>query len=241
MSLELVAVFESPGLQLGPVFDVSGPPAFLSVSPTTTGATVAYTGAVTHYRVDGGSAVAVPSNPFTFAGLAPNTEPHTVELSGDGGSSWPVTWTFGTLNPGAGGGEIPTGIHAASALQFSLVGTAAGSAAVRAASSVAVQLAGSSQAGAGGFPGLSAASSITFTLSAASSGVVGSLPPVAAASAAALQLAGAAAAQVSVSAQSAGVWQLAGGSGQLAVYDLTLLRRVVAGKPAVRTVRGTAY
>lgn len=79
-----------------------------SVVPTTTGATVTYSGTATHYRVDGGAAVAVPSNPFTFAGLAPNTEPHTVELSGNGGSSWTAPQTFGTLNPGAGGGTIPT-------------------------------------------------------------------------------------------------------------------------------------
>lgn len=110
MSLELNPVFEAPGLQLGPVFDVSGPPTFVSFTATATGGTVVYSGAVTHYRVNGGAAIAIPASPFTFAGLSPNTEPHTVQLSGDGGSTWPASWTFGTLNPGTGGADAPTGL-----------------------------------------------------------------------------------------------------------------------------------
>lgn len=106
--LELTPVFEAPGLQLGAVFDVSGPPAFVSVEPSANGATVTYTGAANRYRVDGGAAVVVPSNPFSFFGLSPNTEPHTVELSNDGGATWPASWTFGTTNPGTGTGDIPS-------------------------------------------------------------------------------------------------------------------------------------
>lgn len=80
--------------------------AIVSVAPTATGATVAYVGAGTHYRVNGGAIVALPASPFTFSGLAPNSEPNTVELSSDGGSTWTAPWTFGTLNPGSGGGEL---------------------------------------------------------------------------------------------------------------------------------------
>jgi hypothetical protein len=96
----------------------SSAPAIVALVPTASGATVTYSGTVTHYRVNGGTAVAVPSNPFTFTGLAENTQPHTVELSGDGGSTWPVSSApFGTLNPGTGSGEplVPVLLQAAEA------------------------------------------------------------------------------------------------------------------------------
>lgn len=107
MSANWAPLFVASAPAWQPLFG-SGVLTIESVTPTTTGATVAYSGTATHYRVDAGAAVAVPSNPFTFAGLAPNTEPHTVELSGNGGSSWTDAWTFGTTNPGAGSGDIPT-------------------------------------------------------------------------------------------------------------------------------------
>lgn len=116
-------VFSGGALAGGTVYEL-GIPAIVSVTPTSTGAVVAYTGLVTHYRVDGGAAVAVSSSPFTITGLTPNTAPHTVELSGDGGATWPDSDTFGTLNPGSGGGTATIdvqatvqaiGVHAATA------------------------------------------------------------------------------------------------------------------------------
>jgi hypothetical protein len=87
-------------------------PAITSITPAATSAAVAWTGTATHYRINGGGALAMPdgTSPDTITGLTVNTEYSApgLQLSGDGGATWSAAVTFGTLNPGAGGGAIGT-------------------------------------------------------------------------------------------------------------------------------------
>lgn len=73
----------------------------VSITATDTTAEVAYSGTASHYRLDGGSAVSLGASPYTITGLTANTE-YTLEI-GDG-STWYDSATFGTDNPGEGGG-----------------------------------------------------------------------------------------------------------------------------------------
>ena len=108
MSLELNPVFEGSGLQLGPVFDVTGVPTIGTIVSGDTTLTIPYTGAVTHYRVyalgSGAPAwISAPPSPIVFTGTS-NTE-YQVEVSGDG-STVADSEQAGTNNPGTGGGEF---------------------------------------------------------------------------------------------------------------------------------------
>lgn len=109
MSLELNPVFEAPGLQLGPVFNVAGVPAIDSITPSDTSVTFTYSGPATHRRVYAlagvaGSWVSIGASPVTITGLAANTE-YTLEISANG-STVADSENFGTTNPGGGGGPI---------------------------------------------------------------------------------------------------------------------------------------
>lgn len=86
----------------------SSGPVITSITAGDTSIVVAWTGTATHYRIDGGTAAAMPDgiSPDTITGLTANTE-YTIELSGDDGSTWGDPVEFGTLNPGDGGGAFP--------------------------------------------------------------------------------------------------------------------------------------
>lgn len=92
----------------------SGGAAVLTITDITEGPTsivVTWTGGTaTHYRINGGTATAMPdgTSPDTITGLTANTEYFSpgLELSGDGGSTWSDPVAFGTTNEGGGGEEI---------------------------------------------------------------------------------------------------------------------------------------
>jgi hypothetical protein len=66
---------------------------------------VAWTGTATEYRLNGGTATALPdgTSPDTITGLTPNTE-YTFELR-NGAGSWSDPFSGTTDNTGEGGGE----------------------------------------------------------------------------------------------------------------------------------------
>jgi len=112
MSLELNPVFEGSGLQLGPVFDVTGVPTIGTVTAGDTSLSFVYTGPATHYRVfllggSPGSWVSIPASPVSVTGLTANTE-YTIQISGNG-STVADEESAGTNNPGTGGGELTPG------------------------------------------------------------------------------------------------------------------------------------
>lgn len=85
-------------------------PVITDITAAATSIVVTWSGAATHYRINGGATTALPdgTSPDTISGLTSNTEYNTpgLQLSGDGGSSWSAAVAFGTTNPGTGGGEI---------------------------------------------------------------------------------------------------------------------------------------
>lgn len=109
MSLELNPVFEAPGLQLGPVFNVSGVPTIGTITPTADGCVFTHSGGGTHYRIfvlagSPGAWVSLPASPVTVTGLTANTE-YTLQLSADA-STVADAADWGTTNPGVGGGGV---------------------------------------------------------------------------------------------------------------------------------------
>ena len=99
-----LTVWAQRPLAMGPAAVSAGDPDIVEVTSTATTATVSYTGSVTHYRLDGGTAVSLGASPHTITGLTADTE-YTVEI-GDGASTWWDLTAFGTTNPGEGGGDI---------------------------------------------------------------------------------------------------------------------------------------
>ncbi len=78
------------------------------IDPGPTSIVVTWTGGTaTHYRINGGTATAMPdgTSPDTITGLTANTEYNSpgLELSADGGSTWSTPVAFGTDNAGSGG------------------------------------------------------------------------------------------------------------------------------------------
>jgi hypothetical protein len=110
MALEWSAVFDGAGLQWAAVFDSGGVsvPVITSVTGVSgTEIAVAWTGAATQYRLDGGTPTALPdgTTPDTIGGLTAATE-YTVELrNGSGDWSDPMSGSTDTL--GEGGGSVP--------------------------------------------------------------------------------------------------------------------------------------
>jgi hypothetical protein len=110
MSLELNPVFEAPGLQLGPVFDVSGVPTIGIITPTADGCVFTHTGGGTHFRItplDTGvprAAQSLPASPVTLTGESANRE-FRLEV-GPNATTWSDSEEWGTLNPGVGGGPV---------------------------------------------------------------------------------------------------------------------------------------
>ena len=79
-------------------------PVVTNITAGDTTAVVTYAGTATHYRLNGGSSVAIGASPHTITGMTANTE-YTIELTGDG-STWGASTAFGTDNSANGSGEI---------------------------------------------------------------------------------------------------------------------------------------
>jgi hypothetical protein len=81
------------------------------ITPDETSIAVTWTGTATHYRINGGTATALPdgTSPDTITGLTANTEYDApgLELGASSSGPWSDPVAFGTLNPGEGGGGIP--------------------------------------------------------------------------------------------------------------------------------------
>jgi hypothetical protein len=92
-------------------------PTIISLTATATTATVSWVGAATQYRIDEGSATALPdgTSPDTITGLTANTEYSAPGLQLRDGPSgvWSTAFAFGTENDGSGGGEIELNVGVA--------------------------------------------------------------------------------------------------------------------------------
>lgn len=82
----------------------SSDPVIVDVTGSDTGAVLTYTGVATHYRLNGGSSVAVGASPYSITGLTVNTE-YTIEITADE-ITWTAEYDFGTDNSATGGGLI---------------------------------------------------------------------------------------------------------------------------------------
>lgn len=82
-------------------------PTIVDIAPTENTAEITYTGVATHYRLNGGSGIAIGASPATITGLTANTE-YTIELSPDN-STWYSSTDFGTENPAGMGSGIAGG------------------------------------------------------------------------------------------------------------------------------------
>lgn len=91
----------------GPAGVATGPVITSVTALSGTELSVAWTGTATEYRLNGGTATALPdgTSPDTISGLTPNTE-YTVQLR-DGAGDWSTGVAEYTDNTGTGGGEIP--------------------------------------------------------------------------------------------------------------------------------------
>jgi hypothetical protein len=89
-------------------YNYSGVPEISGITPDETSAEVSWSGLADEYRIDGGTATALPDgvSPDTITGLTANTEYNApgLQLRYLGGA-WSTAVPFGTTNPGEGGGE----------------------------------------------------------------------------------------------------------------------------------------
>lgn len=91
------------------VYNFTGVPEITALTPADTSVAVQWSGLADQYRIDGGTATALPdgTSPDIITGLTVNTEYNAPGLqlrylSGD----WSAAVPFGTTNPGSGEGEI---------------------------------------------------------------------------------------------------------------------------------------
>lgn len=104
----------------------SGAPVITSFTPVSgTELAVAWTGAATQYRLDGGTATALPdgTSPDTITGLTPATT-YSIELR-DGAGAWSASESATTDTVGGGGGDLfevadTTHAHTADSLVLTL-------------------------------------------------------------------------------------------------------------------------
>lgn len=163
----------------------TGAPVITGITSGETSINVAWTGTATHYRINGGTATALPdgTSPDTITGLTANTEYDApgLELGASSSGPWSDPVAFGTTNPGSGGGGIPTYADITAAAGVATASTLTGKATFRAAvtaaagAATASALAGKSTARAAATP--AAGTATTGTL--ASDGSRASITPAA--------------------------------------------------------------